>query len=106
MEKTGCKIICGAPTTLVVKGLMMMMMRTRLSEPVNAQHGLYRKSATLILQSTNCDHATGWAKLAPAERPVTVEQASAVKLQREPLDWHSVDLSPADRLLRPLRQAK
>ena len=26
MEKTGCKIICGAPTTLVVKGLMMMIM--------------------------------------------------------------------------------
>ena len=26
MEKTGCKIICGAPTTLSVKGLMMMMM--------------------------------------------------------------------------------
>ena len=26
MEKTGCKIICGAPTTLVVKGLAMMMM--------------------------------------------------------------------------------
>ena len=26
MEKTGCKIICGAPTTLVVKALMMMMM--------------------------------------------------------------------------------
>ena len=26
MEKTGCKIICGAPTTLWVKGLMMMMM--------------------------------------------------------------------------------
>ena len=25
-EKIGCKIICGAPTTLVVKGLMMMMM--------------------------------------------------------------------------------
>ena len=27
MEKTGCKIICGAPTTLAVKRLMMMMMR-------------------------------------------------------------------------------
>ena len=27
MEKTGCKIICGVPTTLAVKGLMMMMMR-------------------------------------------------------------------------------
>ena len=26
MEKTGCKIICGATTTLAVKGLMMMMM--------------------------------------------------------------------------------
>ena len=26
MAKTGCKIICGAPTTLAVKGLMMMMM--------------------------------------------------------------------------------
>ena len=26
MEKTGCKIICGAPTTLAVKGLMVMMM--------------------------------------------------------------------------------
>ena len=25
MVKTGCKIICGAPTTLMVKGLMMMM---------------------------------------------------------------------------------
>ena len=24
MEKTGCKIICGAPTTLAVKELMMM----------------------------------------------------------------------------------
>ena len=26
MEKTGCKIICGAPTILPVKGSMMMMM--------------------------------------------------------------------------------
>ena len=26
MEKSGCKIICGAPTTLAVKGLMMMIM--------------------------------------------------------------------------------
>ena len=29
MEKTGCKIICGTPTTLAVKGLMMMMRRRR-----------------------------------------------------------------------------
>ena len=26
MEKTGCKIICGTPTTLVVEELMMMIM--------------------------------------------------------------------------------
>ena len=26
MEKTGCGIICGAPTTLAVKGLVMLMM--------------------------------------------------------------------------------
>ena len=26
-KKTGCKIICGVPTTLAVKGLMIMMMR-------------------------------------------------------------------------------
>ena len=39
MEKTGCKIICGAPTTLAVKGLimmmMMMMMTTQLVEGPN-----------------------------------------------------------------------
>ena len=27
MEKTGCKIICGVPTTLAVKGLMMTIMK-------------------------------------------------------------------------------
>ena len=26
MEETGCKIICGAPTTFVVKGQIVMMM--------------------------------------------------------------------------------
>ena len=30
-EKTGCKIICGAPATLAVKGLMMMMMMHALT---------------------------------------------------------------------------
>ena len=29
MEKTGCRIICGAPTTLMVKGLIMIMMMMR-----------------------------------------------------------------------------
>ena len=29
MEKTGCEIICGAPVTVAVKELMMMMMQGR-----------------------------------------------------------------------------
>ena len=33
MEKTGCKIICDAPTALAVKGLMMMMMMMMISIP-------------------------------------------------------------------------
>ena len=40
MEKTGCKIICGAPTTIAVKGLMMMMMMMMFrdgSEPCSAR---------------------------------------------------------------------
>ena len=32
MEKTGCRIICGAPTTLVVKGLMIMMMMRQVTD--------------------------------------------------------------------------
>ena len=32
MENTGCKVICGAPTTLAVKGLMMMMMMLMMNE--------------------------------------------------------------------------
>ena len=33
MEKCGCEIICGAPTTLAVKGLMMMMMTPNFPVP-------------------------------------------------------------------------
>ena len=34
MVNTGCKIICGAPTTLAVKGLMMMMIMNHKHSPV------------------------------------------------------------------------
>ena len=40
MEKTGCKIIGGAPTTLVVKGLMMMMIMKFILFPVVCTHVL------------------------------------------------------------------
>ena len=39
MEKTGCKIICGAPMTLAVKGLMMMMMMRDLINANEMQTG-------------------------------------------------------------------
>ena len=39
MEKTGCKIICGARTTLAVKGLMMMMM---MMKNIQIQPTLFR----------------------------------------------------------------
>ena len=38
MEKTGCKIICGAPSLLIVKGLMMMMMMSRTVSPQEPLH--------------------------------------------------------------------
>ena len=38
MEKFGCKIICGAPAILAIKGLMMMMMvRTRAALSLNSK---------------------------------------------------------------------
>ena len=37
MEKTGCKIICGIPTTLAVKGLMMIMMIMMISLNLSTQ---------------------------------------------------------------------
>ena len=34
MEETGCEIVCGAPTTLTVKGQMMITTSTQWSEDV------------------------------------------------------------------------
>ena len=39
MEKTGCKIICGAPTTYAVKGLMIMMMTMLSRHSVGTYQG-------------------------------------------------------------------
>ena len=36
MKETGCELICGAPTTLAVKGLMMMMMMVEHSPEILA----------------------------------------------------------------------
>ena len=45
MKKTGCKIICGAPTTLAVKGLMMMMMMS-----YQTYHSYFQLTSVELLQ--------------------------------------------------------
>ena len=42
MEKTGCEIICGAPTTFTVNGLMMMMMMIMMMNITNKFGYVYR----------------------------------------------------------------
>ena len=37
MDKTGCKIICGAPTTHAVRGLMMMMIPINKSSETSSR---------------------------------------------------------------------
>ena len=44
MEKTGCKIICGAPTTLAVKKLMMMMRSRGDRIEIDPESGAVRRS--------------------------------------------------------------
>ena len=48
IEKTGCKIICGAPTTLAVKGLMMMMMRLGVLVDMHGNVHTFSLAALLI----------------------------------------------------------
>ena len=68
MEKTGCKIICGALTTLVVKGLMMMMMMminqgyTVSFWTVSAQHR-HRCALTEALHVIRCVRNLYWCRL-------------------------------------------
>ena len=48
MEEAGCEIICGAPTTLAVKGLMMMMIeRLRVRIPAAAAGEFSSPESTL-----------------------------------------------------------
>ena len=56
LEKTGCKIICGAPTTLAVKGLMMMMMMNRVCKfwECHAYSAHYFDCCVMNCQNQNC----------------------------------------------------
>ena len=48
MDKTGCKIISGAPTTLAVKGLMIMMTHTHMKS-----HKFLKKTQTFYITVKN-----------------------------------------------------
>ena len=49
MEKTGCKVICGAPATLVVKGLMMMMMSLSVSRSLSVRRSGFSVSISIFV---------------------------------------------------------
>ena len=57
MEKTGCKIVCGAPTTLAVKGLIMMMMLMMMNADIPRQLSLSHPSLSRS-SSTSSLHAS------------------------------------------------
>ena len=53
MEETGCEIICSAPTTLAVKGSMMMMMMDAVKlepfEALETRHSIILSGANVII---------------------------------------------------------
>ena len=51
MEKTGCEIICGAPTTLAVKGLMMMMMIQKCQKKKKKKKCHYRVKTPIKIRN-------------------------------------------------------
>ena len=55
MEKRGCKIICGATTTLAVKGLMMMMMFCTSLARSYPLHALVQKGVSVRLASSQAE---------------------------------------------------
>ena len=55
MEKTSCEIICGAQTTLAVKGLMMMMMYTGI---VNVSTVVENKFTNRVTERENNNNKT------------------------------------------------
>ena len=52
MKETGCEIICGAQTTLAVKGLMMMMMMIMMTLTRSASY-LYAEKSESEVQSAD-----------------------------------------------------
>ena len=51
MKGTGCEIICGAPTTLAVKGYMMMMMNFQQTSILLAS---IQALAVVLFKALNC----------------------------------------------------
>ena len=53
MEKTGCEIICGAPTTLAVKNLMLMMMMMNAHKYLQLIGQIVHVTNLCLLNKTN-----------------------------------------------------
>ena len=69
MEKTGCEIICGAPTTLAVKGLMIMMMYSITQDTQDTTHLIQRPC---YQRGSTCqDPAGNWTTRRPDGRKET-----------------------------------
>ena len=54
MEKTGCKIICGAPTTLAVEVLMIMMMMIMMNKYEDYKMNQVKKKIFLVFCFKTC----------------------------------------------------
>ena len=64
MEETGCKIICGAPTTLAVKGLMMMLFLESIRTDALEDHeGTVSTGGRAITNLRYADDIDGFAEV-------------------------------------------
>ena len=82
-EETGCQIICGAQTTLAVKGLMMMMMN--ICTDINASdctHRGWMNTTTASALKTDCRR-----KIPCLNRQLNLEQQHAT-LDAQPAELH------------------
>ena len=70
-KKTACKIICGAPTTLAVKGLMMMMMSplVLLDAVLGISNSILARVSDSVLQLDVCQSDCTQQSMCNSHRP-------------------------------------
>ena len=63
IEETGCEIICGAPTTLAVKGLMMMIMMMMMMMVMMMMNPPYTRKSVSLTNAQACTHVCARARV-------------------------------------------